>query len=329
LKKIIFEPDDPRYFGMNEDKVVAIGGGTGLSTLLRGIKKHFKNISAIVTVTDDGASSGSIRREFDMLPPGDIRKCISALTEDEELTSKLLEYRFNKGRGLSGHTLGNVWITALTQYFGSFEKAVETTSELFKTAGVILPATLDSINIAARYEDGKKRVGESRIPRPEKKIKRVFIVGRPRAYKKAVAKIAEADLIVIGPGSLYTSIIPNLLIPGIKKAIEKNKKAFKIFVANCSTERGETEGMHVEDHIKAIYKATNSRIFDLCLANNRIVSHANDDSKLGAVHNISPESSHVLGCKIISRDIVDHKNPLLHDIEKLGGTIAKLYKSNH
>jgi uncharacterized cofD-like protein len=328
-QKTIFEPDDPRYFGASTAKVVAIGGGTGLSTLLRGIKQHFRNISAIVTVTDDGASSGELRREFDMLPPGDIRKCISAMTEDEELVSKIFEYRFQKGKGnLSGHTLGNIWIAALTQYFGSFEKAIETTSEIFKTKGVILPATLDSIKIGARYEDGKTRVGESKIPRPGRKISSVFIIGRPKAYKKAVSKIAQADLIIIGPGSLYTSIIPNLLIPGIKRAVSKNKKAVKIFVANCSTERGETEGLGVEDHIKTIRALAKSSLFDLCLANNKIISRAPDDSRLGEIQNIIPPKQEVKNCKTITRNIIDKKNPLRHDSKKLGKAIADIYSNS-
>lgn len=166
LKGIIYGPIGTDFALANSAKVVVIGGGTGLLTLLRGIKNYFYNLAAVVTTTDDGASSGIISREFDTLPPGDIRKCISALAKDENLTSKILEYRFPRGnKSFSGHTLGNIWIAALTRHFGSFDKAIEATSEIFATQGKILPATLDSVRVGAIYSDGKKIIGESKIPR--------------------------------------------------------------------------------------------------------------------------------------------------------------------
>lgn len=323
-KKIIYEPNDPRFWGSKKHKIVAIGGGTGLSILLRGLKDHFENISAIVTVTDDGKSSGIIRQEFDTLPPGDIRKCISALARDEELVSKLLEFRFEEeGKSFSGHTLGNIWITALTQYFGSFEKAIEATMEIFSTRGRIYPSTLDKISLVAEYSRGKKITGETKIAQAGNEIKKIYFDIEPKAYPKSVKAIEEADLIIFGPGSLFTSIIPNLLIDGIKKAIKKSS-AKKIYIANCSTERGETEGLTIEQHIDSINKMTNAKLFDYTLVNNRIIKKSKKESALGEINNITTKLKKYNDVRLIHADIIDPKNPLRHDSAKLAKAIAKL-----
>jgi len=326
-QSLVWEPGDPKLLAGGTIKIAAIGGGTGLSTLLSGLKYYSSDISAIVAVTDDGKSSGKLKQEFDVLPPGDIRKCISALAHDEDLISNILEYRFGKvSKSLSGHTLGNIWITALSKQYKSFAKAIEVSSELFNTAGRIYPATLNKVDIAAEYGWSQKVIGESKIPRAGKRIARVFLTKRNvQAYKKAVFAILKSDLIIIGPGSLYTSIIPNLLIRGIREAIRKNKSAVKIYVMNCSTERGETEGYGVEEHIETI-KNHAGKLFDLCLVNSKLLQKNKEHSKLGKINNIIANRENILGIDIINRDIIDRKNPLYHDAQKLASALIEIYK---
>jgi uncharacterized cofD-like protein len=326
-RSLIFEPGDPKLLTGGQIKIAAIGGGSGLATILRGLKKYSDHISAIVAVTDDGASSGKLRDEFDILPPGDIRKCVSALTYNESLLSEILEYRFQgRKKSLSGHTLGNIWITALTKHYKSFAKSVEITSQIFRAAGRIYPATLDNIKIGAEYFKGRKSIGESKIAQPGRRIKKVFLNKKNiRAYPKAVAAIKEADLIIIGPGSLYTSVIPNLLIPGIKLAIKNNHQALRIYIANCSTERGETEGYEIFDHIKAIIDHS-GKIFDYCLVNKHLVKKTKEYSKLGTINNITTRNEEIIGVKILLFDIINHKLPLYHDSDKLASSLIKIYQ---
>lgn len=322
-----YSPADPRHFAGKTIKIAVIGGGTGLAVLLRGLKKYSDDISAIVAVTDDGASSGRLRKEFDILPPGDIRKCISALSYDEETIASLMEYRFKiSDSSLSGHSLGNIWLTALTKYFGSFEKAIEATTKIFKTAGQVLPATLDNIGLKAIYEDNSEMEGESKIPKTGKRIKKIMLSrANIRAYRKSVLAISEADLIVIGPGSLYTSVIPNLLIRGIKGAIKNNNKAIKVHILNCSTEKGETENYSVKDHIKAIETHAGKNIFNYCLVNDHIVKKSKKSFVLGEVNNITTHEKSILGYQIIQQNVISEENPLYHDSEKLAKSLIELY----
>ena len=323
-----YEPGDPRQRAGGIIKIAAIGGGTGLASVLRGLKSYSNYISAIVTVTDDGGlSSGKLREEFDILPPGDIRQCISVLAYDEELISNLLEYRFHKdNNSLSGHTLGNIWITALTNYFGSFEKAIEVTSEIFRAAGKVLPATLEKIDLCIDYVDGESLIGEHNLDELTKKIKEVSLSKKNvRASTKAIEAIAAADLILIGPGSLYGSVIPNLLIRGIREAVKKNHRAVKIYIANCSTERTQTCNYSVSDHIKAVFEHTKTRLFDYCLVNSRVLRRSKDASKLGEINNITTTKNEMLGVKIVREDVIDSKNPLLHDPQKLAKSLIELY----
>lgn len=322
-----YDPSDPRHFAGKTVRIAVIGGGSGLSMLLQGLKSYSDDISAIVAVTDDGRSSGVLRREFDMIPPGDIRKCISALAYDEEMISALMEYRIKKkNNSLSGHTLGNIWLAALSEYFGSFEKAVEATTSIFKTAGKVLPATLDNVGLRAIYTDKSEAIGESNIPDSGKVVDKVFLDhANIRSYKKSVGAIASADLIVIGPGSLYTSVIPNLLISGIRKAVIGNKLALKVYVVNCSTERGETENFSVEDHIRAIEKHAGKRMFDTCIVNNKIIKRSKKESNLGEVNNITTNEKYIMGYKIVSKNIISETNPLYHDSDKLAKSLMELY----
>lgn len=321
-----YEPEDPRFLAGGKVKIAVIGGGTGLSVMIRGLKRYSNDISAIVAMTDDGDSSGFIRKEFDILPPGDVRKCISALAYDERLISSIMEYRFaDEKKNFGGHTLGNIWITALTNYSGSFERAIEITTSIFQSAGKVIPSTITKCELSAIYSDGKKVCGESKIPQPGKRIEKVFFSKKNIfAYKKAIDAIGEADLILFGPGSLYTSIIPNLLIRGIKKAINESN-AIKIYVCNCSTERGETENYSVEDHIKAIGKHTNPRLFEYCLVNDKILTKTKNVSLIGSVNNITTNQKEILGVKIYVADVVNNKNPLYHDSIKLAKAIIELY----
>lgn len=233
-------------------KIVAIGGGTGLSTMLKGIKHITNNVTAVVTVGDDGGSSGRLRQEMGILPPGDIRNCIAALADDEDLVTKLFQYRFKTGEGLEGHSFGNLFLTALCAITGNMVKAVQESGKVLNIRGRVLPSTLDDMKLAAELEDGSIVKGESSIPETGKKIKRLFTEpANCKALPDVIKAIKEAELIILGPGSLYTSVIPNLLIKEISQSVAKSK-AKKIYVCNIMTQPGETTGYTASEHIQAI-----------------------------------------------------------------------------
>src|SRR5579885_1776971 len=251
-------------------RVVAIGGGTGLSALLHGLKRFARpfdsspalDITAIVTVTDDGGSSGRLRRDFDVLPPGDIRNCMVALSEDEALLSRLFQYRFSNGRGLKGHSFGNLFLTALNHLTGDFAEAVKLSSEVLASKGHIYPSTAANVTLEARLESGRTVRGESRISRTRGRIESVRL--RPRRCRplpETLAAIAQADLITLGPGSLFTSVVPNLLVEGIPEAI-RNSPALKAYFVNLMWQPGETTGFNASDHVKAIYKHAKIPLID-------------------------------------------------------------------
>ncbi|MFA5157972.1 MAG: gluconeogenesis factor YvcK family protein [Patescibacteria group bacterium] len=322
---IAYDPNDPRY-GRGEIKIVAIGGGTGLSNLLRGLKKYSNNITAVVTVSDSGSSSGVIRKVFKTLPPGDIRKCLAALSDEEKLLSEVFEYRFPDGSDfLSGHPFGNIWLAALIQKYGSFEKALEVSHSILDTVGKVYPSTLDHVQLGATFENKKRVFGEDKIPQVRSRIKKIYFNKKTvRAYKNSVESIKNADLIILGPGSLFTSVIPNILIPGISKAIKNNNKAYKIFIANCSTERGETENFSITDHIDAL---TNhgGEIIKNVLINNNLLKKSKLPGKIGEINNITSDLKEYDGYQFIYRDLIDRKMPLYHDREKLAKEIILLY----
>ncbi|MFH1798638.1 MAG: gluconeogenesis factor YvcK family protein [Candidatus Omnitrophota bacterium] len=249
-------------------KIVVVGGGTGLSTLLTGLKQKTSNITAIVTVADDGGSSGRLREEFGVLPPGDIRNCLVALSDSEDLLGALFQFRFKKGTELYGHNFGNLFITALARVTGDFAKAIKESSKVLAIRGDVFPATLQTVRLVVKREDGRETVGESRI-REEKgsPIDRLFLEpDNCKATEESVEAIRRADVIVLGPGSLYTSVMPNLLIEGIQKEIIRSK-AVKIYVCNVMTEPGETDDYSVSDHARAIVKHTYPGIINCCIAN--------------------------------------------------------------
>ena len=259
-------------------KIVAVGGGTGLSTMLKGIKKITNNITAVVTVGDDGGSSGRLRQELGILPPGDIRNCIAALADDEDLVTKLFQYRFKTGEGLEGHSFGNLFLTALCAITGNMVKAVQESSKVLNIRGRVLPSTLDDMKLAAEMEDGSIVEGESNIPESGKKIKRLFTQpANCKALPDVISAIKEADLIILGPGSLYTSVIPNLLIKEISEAISKSS-AKKIYVCNIMTQPGETTGYTASEHIQAILDHSGySNLVQAMLVNNSLPEDLSPD----------------------------------------------------
>src|ERR1700686_2024040 len=270
-----------------ELRVLAIGGGTGLSTLLRGLKKyavrpgsHFApgdgpritELSAVVTVSDDGGSSGRLRKEFNMLPPGDIRNCIVALSEDEALLSKLFQHRFVKGSGLEGHSFGNLFLAALTSITKDFSEAVRLSSEILVTRGHIYPATTSNVELEALMEDGTRVRGETKITASKGRIKELFLIPHDvEPLPQTLEAIAGADLITIGPGSLFTSLIPNLLVRGIPAAILESP-AIKEFVCNLMTQANESLSLTVADHIRALNDHAGVRLFDYALINRKMAS---------------------------------------------------------
>ena len=264
-------------------RVVAIGGGNGLSALLQGLK-HFVHqadpgtpsldITAIVTVTDDGGSSGRLRREFDVLPPGDIRNCMVALSEDSALLSRLFQYRFSTGRGLKGHSFGNLFLMALTQIMGDFPEAVRVSAEVLKIAGHIYPSTNTNVALEAVLEDGTHVVGETRISRSRKRIKRVQLIPRKaRPLAATLAAIENADVITLGPGSLFTSVVPNLLVEGVSAAIQRSQASRAYFV-NLMSQPGETTGLLASDHVRALHQHAGRKFLDYAVVNIRPITLA-------------------------------------------------------
>jgi len=317
-------------------RIVALGGGTGLSTLLRGLKlvsaaasraSSTLDLSAIVTVTDDGGSSGRLRKEFDILAPGDIRNCMAALAEDEKLLSHLFQYRFKSGRGLTGHSFGNLFLTALTDVTGDFHQAIKLSSEVLAIRGRIFPSTLVNVKLEATMLSGRSVVGETRISGSEDGIKRVRL--RPRRCQpvpEALAAIFEADLITLGPGSLYTSVIPNLLVEGVSEAIAKSAAA-KVYVCNLMWEPGETDGYSAADHLRAIRKHAPGLGIDYVVVNEKPVSslarrrYAEENAWQVEVDRAGLED---LGAKVLSLDLLAEGETLRHDSDRLAELLSDL-----
>ncbi|MCX5701089.1 MAG: YvcK family protein [Candidatus Omnitrophica bacterium] len=249
-------------------KIAVIGGGTGLSVLLTGLKEFSSNISAIVTVADDGGSSGRIREEFDILPPGDIRNCLVALADAPTLMRDLFQFRFDTNSQLSGHSFGNLFITVMTRLTGDFEKAIKETSKVLALRGQVIPSTLNKVVLVAEHKDGSTTVGENKIPKSNRSIKRVYLnPAQSKATPDAIRAIKEAQVIVLGPGSLYTSIIPNLLIQEITDAVVSSG-AIKVYVCNAMTQPGETDAYAASEHIKVLITHSHPRVLDYCVLNN-------------------------------------------------------------
>ncbi|MGH9685788.1 MAG: gluconeogenesis factor YvcK family protein [Candidatus Acidiferrales bacterium] len=265
-------------------RVVALGGGTGLSAVLRGLKQHIaengrpdphaliSDLTAVVTVTDDGGSSGRLRREYRVLPPGDIRNCLVALSPAPNLLGNLFQYRFPAGRGLAGHSFGNLFLTALTNITGDFPRAVQESAQVLAIRGTIYPSTAQNVTLEAELADGTIVAGETKISKSRKPIARIRLVPRRvRPLPEVVRAIRAADLILVGPGSLYTSILPNLLVPGILDAMVKSRAA-RVYIANLMTQPGETRRYTIADHVRAIYDHTRPGLFDYAVINRTAVA---------------------------------------------------------
>lgn len=317
-------------------KVVAIGGGMGLSTLLRGLKAHRVSITAIVTVADDGGSSGRLRRELGVLPPGDLRNCIAALADDEALITQLFQYRFGKGNGLDGHCFGNLFITALAEVTGSFERAILEAGRVLAVRGRILPSTLEDVTLVADVREplgpqasgaGLTRVhGESAIPKTGQPIERVFLrPDRVRAFPEAVRAILEADLVIAGPGSLFTSILPNLLVRDIRRSVEASP-ALKLYVCNVATQSGETDGFDVGRHVDTLQLHVGRGLFPYVLANDS-PDRGQDYPNVQMVDVHYPPDPRG-GYEVITADLVDPAVPWRHDSNELAEQVMRFYHSH-
>jgi len=306
-------------------KVVALGGGNGLANLLSGLKQQTSNLIAIVTVADDGGSSGEIRRSVGILPPGDIRNCLVALSENEELLSQVFQYRFAADMGLNGHSLGNLLITAMAEITGSFEEAVAETGRVLAVQGKVLPSTLHNVKLAASVSvPGKPRLkkvaGESQISQANGAVKHVWLEPNdPAAFPPAIQAILNADVLLIGPGSLYTSLIPILLVPDIAQALRASH-ALKFYICNVATEKGETDHYTCEDHIRAIEKYIGRGYIDVTLINNFFEAKLNPGSEW-----VKPAEDIDHHFPVYQANLIDAQNPWRHDKAKLAQTIIDLY----
>lgn len=320
---------------VSKPRIVAIGGGHGLSVLLRGLKHYTTNITAIVTVADDGGSSGMLRRELGVLPPGDFRMCIAALADDESLVTQLFQYRFGSGNGLSGHSFGNLFIAALAELTGSFERAVVESSKVMAIKGRILPSTLQDVTLCAELaelqqsdagvngDQNRASVrGESSIGKTGYPIERVWLEPNDSlAFPDAVKAILDANVVVIGPGSLFTSIMPNLLVPGITQALRQTA-ALRVYVANVATERGETDKFSLNDHVKSLEAHIGRGIIDLVIANNHISADFHPPSGVDMV--LPEDSLRNSVARVVQADVTDDEHPWRHDPAKLAAIIMGL-----
>jgi len=314
-------------------RVVAIGGGHGLSALLEGLKRYTRasepavDLTAIVTVTDDGGSSGRLRREFDVLPPGDIRNCLVAMSEDATLLARLFQHRFQAGRGLKGHSFGNLFLTALTQVVGNFPDAVKVSAEVLKIGGRIFPSTPSCVTLEATLADGAKVAGETRISRSRKPIRRIRLMPRHAPpLADALAAIREADVITLGPGSLFTSVIPNLLVEGIPAAI-RGSKAIKAYFVNLMWQPGETMKFRASDHIRAIHQHAGGKFLDYVVVNSRPILPAM--RKRYARQDVLPVENDLdaifeMGIQVHSANLALHTEKVRHDPAAAAAVAVKL-----
>ena len=301
-------------------KIVALGGGTGLSVVLKGLKSYSGNLSAIVSVGDDGGSSGRLRQELGLIPPGDFRNCLVALAEDESLVGKLFQYRFSKGEGLQGHSFGNLFIAAMTNITGGFDQALIESSKVLSVSGSILPSTLSPIELIADFVDGTTVRGESKIGEIDGSVKRLSIEpAEVKAYPKSLDALYDAELIVLGPGSLYTSVLPSLLVPEINEAISKSS-AYKIYVCNVATQSGETSNYGINEHVTALIDHTRDNFVDCVIANDLV--NIKQESTISTVP-VGP--AEVKGINVVYGEIIDVRNKYRHESNSLADLIIKVY----
>jgi len=306
-------------------RVVAIGGGHGLATVLRGMKEHTHNLTAVVAVTDDGGSSGDLRRSMGILPPGDIRNCLAALSNDEALLTQLFQYRFSGDTQLDGHSFGNLLISALADITGSFEEAVSESGRVLSVHGRVLPATLRNVRLVADVQlpnlPNEVRVeGESKIPQMAGRVRRVWLEPNDAtAFPPVIQAILAADMIVIGPGSLYTSLLPNILVPDLLAAI-RSSRAIKIFVCNVVTQIGETQAYNCGDHVHALEELIGSDVIDIIVCNTSYEADLPEDAQW-----VRLDDGLMGDGRVYCADLLDRERPLLHEASKLAQTLIDLF----
>ncbi|MBR6013938.1 MAG: YvcK family protein [Selenomonadaceae bacterium] len=304
--------------------VTVIGGGHGLSVLLRGIKESTSNVSAVVTVADDGGSSGRLREELGIIPPGDLRNCLVALADTEPLMEKLFQYRFKGSTALAGHSFGNLFIAAMNEVTGDMETALKESSKVLAVKGRVIPASKVSVRLDAIMNDGTVVEGESQIPEARKKIRRVQLFPKKvPAVPSAIEAIENADAIILGPGSLYTSIMPNLLVEGVAKALKKSK-AIKIYICNVMTQPGETDKYSASAHVKAILDHTGKGSIDYVLVNSAPIPKEFCEGNESQPVEVDEEKINVLGCGLIKADLISGTDAGRHDPEKLCKAVMKI-----
>jgi len=311
---------------MSGIKSVAIGGGTGLPVALRSMRRYADKVTAIVSVADDGGSSGRLRRDIGILPPGDIRNCLVALAEDKGMAD-LFTYRFRQGDGIAGHNLGNLIIAALTDLYGSFDEGVRMASELLSVEGRVLPSTTGNVILSAATFSGEPITGQVKIAQTTRPLKEVYLDPPDvEAYPAAVEAILEADQVVIGPGSVFTSILPNLIVPGIGQAMAESK-AIKIYVCNVMTQPGETDLFTACDHVSAIINHGSPGWIDVVIINNHPIP---DDKLIGYAESrrypvsVVAENIQALGLNVVLANVLDEQNPSCHDVDKLAVVLREL-----
>lgn len=326
-KEIIDIIYEKRYLAKGP-RIVAIGGGTGLSTVLEGLKEYTANISAIVAVADEGGSSGRLRAEFGILPPGDIRNCLVSLAEAPKLMRDLFQYRFREGDGIKGHSFGNLFITAMTQVTGSFQDAIEESSKVLAIRGKVIPSSLDRIRLKAEYFDGSVKEGEDKIPKEEKPIKRISLIPTdPKPNPEALEVINNADIIILGPGSLFTSILPNLIIKDVAEEICK-REIPKIYICNVMTQHGETDGFAASDHIEVLLSHTQKGIANCCLVNSGRLDYSlllkySQEKSFPVIPDLQRIKEK--GILVFEDDVVSKTDYLRHDPYKTAKKIMNIY----
>ena len=307
--------------------VTVVGGGHGLSVLLRGIKSATSNVTAVVTVADDGGSSGRLREELGIIPPGDLRNCLVALADTEPLMEKLFQYRFRGKSELAGHSFGNLFIAAMNEVTGDVEKALQESSKVLAVKGQVLPASKEHVRLDAIMEDGTVVEGESHIPEVQKRIHRVSLFPEnPQPVQSALAALTAADAIILGPGSLYTSIMPNLLVSGVAEALRKSK-AVKIYICNVMTQPGETDGYTASMHAKAIIDHGGKGVIDYMLVNSHPISsemQAYYAEKGAYPVEVDEEAINALGIGFVKADIINESDVIRHDPDKLCRSVMKM-----
>jgi uncharacterized cofD-like protein len=306
---------------------VALGGGTGLSTLLRGLKAYSANITAVVAVADDGGSSGKLRQQLGIVPPGDIRNCIAALADAEPLMTQLMQYRFPPGSGLDDHAFGNLFIAAMTAVTGDFDEAVRESNRVLAVRGQVLPATSVPLNLTARLESGRFITGQASVSHANEPIARVQIdPADVRANPEAIERILEADLIVIGPGSLYSSVLPNLLISDIHDALS-GAEGLRVYVCNVATQPGETTGYSASRHLTALFDHAGDELFDMVLLNRNRSARRPTGWQGQTVQNDSRQLEE-LPVVVVEDDVIDDQNAHHHDPDKLAAVLLRLLQED-